>query len=104
MGRSIADWDLVRTSFFGGDPNWGRLLGAVGAGDHAFDPADVAVAYQGVTVAAGGVEVEYDEPALLAAMDGDLVVDVKVGTGPGTAQVTTTDLTPDYVRFNGERS
>jgi glutamate N-acetyltransferase/amino-acid N-acetyltransferase len=104
-GRAMADSALVRASFYGGDPNWGRLLGAAGASSVMFDPADFAVAYQGVTVAAGGVAVGFDEAGLLETMaEGDLDVTVTLGSGPGRARVLTTDLTPEYVRFNGERS
>ena len=104
-GRHIADSGLVRASFFGGDPNWGRVIGALGAGPVDFDPREVAVAYAGVTVAADGVAVPVDESALLATLArGDFTVSVSIGDGPGSAAVLTTDLTPEYVRFNGERS
>jgi glutamate N-acetyltransferase/amino-acid N-acetyltransferase len=104
-GRTIAASALVRASFFGGDPNWGRLLGALGASDVEFDPALVAVAYQGIVVARDGVGVPYDEPDLLDRMtEGPFTVEITIGAGPGTARVLTTDLTPDYVRLNGERS
>ena len=104
-GRHLADSGLVRASFFGGDPNWGRVIGALGAGPVDFDPREVAVAYAGVTVAAEGVAVPVDESALLATLArGDFTVSVSIGDGPGSAAVLTTDLTPEYVRFNGERS
>ncbi|HSF86424.1 MAG TPA: bifunctional glutamate N-acetyltransferase/amino-acid acetyltransferase ArgJ [Acidimicrobiia bacterium] len=104
IGRSVADSVLVRSSFFGGDPNWGRILGALGAAPVEVDPNQVAVAYAGVTVAKDGVGVGYDHEALVAALGGDFSVDVKVGDGPGAADILTTDLTPDYVIFNGEPS
>ncbi len=104
-GRTIADSALVRASFFGGDPNWGRLLGALGASDIEFDPALIDVAYQGIPVARDGVAVAYDEPDLLDRLtEGSFTVEVAIGAGPGAARVLTTDLTPDYVRLNGERS
>ena len=104
-GRAMADSALVRASFFGGDPNWGRLLGALGASDVPFDPGAFAVSYEGVSVAADGVAVAYPTGVVLDAMDsGDLSVEVTIGDGPGRATVLTADLTPDYVLFNGERS
>lgn len=104
-GRAISDSVLVRSSFYGGDPNWGRVLGALGASDVEFDPRRVSIGYAGVVVAAAGVTVGYDEGALLDTLaSGDFVVAVHLGAGPGEATVLTTDLTPDYVRFNGERS
>lgn len=104
-GRLVADSDLVRSAFFGGDPNWGRLLGALGATEFEFDPADFGVAYQGIDIARGGVAVDHDGPGLHAAIaSGDFTVTMTVGTGPGTARVLTTDLTPEYVTFNAEYS
>lgn len=105
LGRAVADSALVRASFYGGDVNWGRILGALGSVRGALAVDDVVIGYNGVTVASGGRGVAYDEAALLAdCASGDLKVDVTVGSGPGTASVVTTDLTPDYVVFNGERS
>lgn len=104
-GRAISDSALVRASFYGGDPNWGRVLGALGASGIEFDPRRVSIGYTGVVVAAAGVAVDHDEPELMNALaSGDFVVAVDLGEGPGEATVITTDLTPDYVRFNGERS
>ncbi len=104
-GRAIADSALVRASFYGGDPNWGRLLGALGASGIDFDPAAVSIAYQGIVVATGGSGAAHDERALLERLgEGDFTVEVTIGDGPGAGRVLTTDLTPAYVRLNGERS
>lgn len=105
VGRSVADSDLVRAAFYGGDPNWGRIVGALGAAGVAYEPADVSVGYAGVTVAAGGTAADFDETGLLDRLaTGDFVVDLSIGGGPGRAEVLTTDLTPEYVTFNSERS
>jgi len=104
-GRLVADSALVRAAFFGGDPNWGRLLGALGAGDVRFDPAQFGVAYDGIEIARDGVAVPHDNVALHDAITtGDFTVTMTIGDGPGTARVITTDLTPDYVTFNAEYS
>ncbi len=105
LGRVVADSALVRTSFFGGDPNWGRIVGALGtaADGDAVDRVDIDFA--GVAVARGGAAVECDQEALAAQLArGNFTVRVSLGSGPGEAQVLTTDLTPEYVRFNGGRS
>lgn len=105
LGRAVADSALVRSSFFGGDPNWGRVLGALGVAGVAVDQQLIDIAYEGVPVAVGGQRIEFDEVALLLALEsGDFTVEVGVGDGPGRAEVITTDLTPQYVQFNGERS
>jgi glutamate N-acetyltransferase/amino-acid N-acetyltransferase len=104
LGRAMADSPLVRAAFHGGDPNWGRLVAAMGASRLPFDPAAVAISYAGTAVAAGGVGVAFDGGVLAARLAGDFEISVVVGDGPGRAEVVTTDLTPDYVRFNSERS
>jgi glutamate N-acetyltransferase/amino-acid N-acetyltransferase len=104
-GRLVADSALVRSAFFGGDPNWGRLLGALGATDIEFDPDDFGVAYAGIDIARDGREVAHDADALHRAIaEGDFTVTMTIGRGPGSARVLTTDLTPDYVTFNAEYS
>jgi glutamate N-acetyltransferase/amino-acid N-acetyltransferase len=104
IGRQVSDSALVRSSFYGADPNWGRIVGALGEVDEEVDFDDVAIAFAGTTVARSGVGVTVDEDDVSADMAGDFGVTISVGKGPGTARVFTTDLTPDYVRFNAERS
>lgn len=105
LGRLVADSALVRSSFFGGDVNWGRIVGALGTATTKLDFTEVEIGYHGVTVFTGGVGAAYDELALLDACEsGDLPITITVGPGSGTGHVVTTDLTPDYVIFNGERS
>jgi glutamate N-acetyltransferase/amino-acid N-acetyltransferase len=101
-GRAIADSALVRSSFYGGDPNWGRILAALGACQ--VEPSDVSIAYEGIRVAYQGCAYPFDDQKLAKLLTGDFAVDVAVGGGDGVAEIVTTDLTPDYVRFNGERS
>lgn len=104
IGRSIADSALVRCAFYGADPNWGRIVAALGEVDEEVDFDDLSIAFEGTVVAKRGGGVGADEDAVGATMNGDFGVTVCVGAGPGTARVFTTDLTPDYVRFNAERS
>jgi len=105
LGMAVADSALVRSSFYGGDPNWGRVYGALGVAGVPIDPQSIAVAYNGVTVARAGREISYDRPALVSDMaEGEIEVAISVGAGPGRAVIVTTDLTPEYVRFNGEPS
>jgi glutamate N-acetyltransferase/amino-acid N-acetyltransferase len=104
-GRLVADSALVKSAFYGGDPNWGRLLGALGATDLEFDPARFGVAYDGIDIARNGVAVDHDGQALHEWIaTGDFTVTMTIGSGPGAARVVTTDLTPEYVTFNAEYS
>lgn len=104
LGLAVADSALVRSSFYGADPNWGRVLGALGVSGVAIDQSQVSIAYEGTTVASGGVMVAVDEDEVASRLTGNFAVTISVGDGPGSAEVVTTDLTPDYVVFNGERS
>ncbi len=104
-GRLVTDSALVRSAFYGGDPNWGRLLGALGATSLEFDPDVFGVAYDGIDIARDGVAVEHDGAALHEAIaTGDFSVTMTIGRGLGRARVITTDLTPNYVTFNAEYS
>lgn len=105
IGRTMTDSDLVRASFYGGDPNWGRLLAAAGAGPFPVNPNAMSVSYDGVEVARNSVQLDYDRNALLSTLkQGDFSVDVEVGTGEGQATIYACDLTPGYVTFNSEPS
>ncbi|MEX2325114.1 MAG: bifunctional glutamate N-acetyltransferase/amino-acid acetyltransferase ArgJ [Nitriliruptoraceae bacterium] len=103
LARSVATSLLVRAALHGADPNWGRILMALGNAGVDFDPRQVQVDCAGVTVCRGGVAVPFDHHQAAQAMQADAVaIDVVVGAGPGVATVLTCDLTPEYVRFNSE--
>ena len=104
VGLEISDSDLVRSSFHGGDPNWGRILQAIGQSTINVDPSSLRVSYDGTLVAEHGVAVSHDREDLLGRLTGDFTVVVGVGDGPGSARILTTDLTPGYVTFNAEPS
>ncbi len=106
LGMAVADSALVRASFYGADPNWGRILGALGGSGLPFDREALEVRYEGTVVAKGGVEAEFDRAALRAALAAAVQfgIGIRVGDGPGSAEVLTVDLTPDYVEFNAEYS
>lgn len=104
LARAVADSALVRSSFYGADPNWGRVVAALGSTRIPFDPDAVSVAYAGVPVAENGVDIGADHDRISEKLAGDFTVTVSLGSGPGRCSLLTTDLTPEYVRFNGERS
>lgn len=104
LARAIADSALVRSSFYGADPNWGRLLAAMGSARIPFSVSDVSISYAGVMVAEDGVDAGVDADSLSSKLEGDFTVEIGLGAGPGSCRLLTTDLTPEYVRFNGERS
>lgn len=103
LGHAVADSVLVRTAFAGGDPNWGRILAAMGATTVPFDPRRVAVRFGSVLVCRFGVAASFDRgraEAVLNQREIDVTIDLNLG--PAAATVLTSDLTHDYVTINAE--
>ena len=102
---TVAHSPLVKTALFAGDPNWGRILAAIGrAGVEDLDVSGVEVSLNGLPIAAGGARAaSYDESAMEAAMQSrDLVMAIDLGRGDAGETVWTSDLSYDYVRINAE--
>jgi glutamate N-acetyltransferase / amino-acid N-acetyltransferase len=103
LARSVATSLLVRAAVHGADPNWGRILMALGNADVELSPERVRVDCAGTTVCRGGVAIPFDRDAVATAMAADEIeIVVDVGAGAHAATVLTCDLTPEYVRFNAE--
>jgi glutamate N-acetyltransferase/amino-acid N-acetyltransferase len=98
VGRSVARNNLFKAAAFGNDPNWGRVLAAIGTTSAAFDPYDVDVSMNGVRVCTkGGPDRPRDEVDLTPrAMH--VLIDLR--TGDAAATILTNDLTHDYVHEN----
>ncbi len=105
VAYTIAHSPLVKTALFASDPNWGRLLAAIGrAGLADLDIERIAVYLNEVLIATGGARAEaYTEEAGVAAMaPDDITIRVELGRGTASETVWTTDLSYDYVRINAE--
>ncbi|GAA4181316.1 bifunctional glutamate N-acetyltransferase/amino-acid acetyltransferase ArgJ [Gryllotalpicola koreensis] len=98
VGRAVARNNLFKAAIFGNDPNWGRVLAAVGTTKAEFDPYDVDVWFNGVRVCAAGQPDQPRELVDLTPRAVDIRIDLKVGTQ--TATILTNDLTHDYVHEN----
>ncbi len=98
VGRSVARNNLFKAAVFGNDPNWGRVLAAIGTTDAAFDPYDVDVSMNGVRVCHAGAPDRPRDEVDLSPRRVDLLIDLRVGTE--TATILTNDLTHDYVHEN----
>ncbi|HQJ35071.1 MAG TPA: bifunctional glutamate N-acetyltransferase/amino-acid acetyltransferase ArgJ [Rhodoglobus sp.] len=102
VGRSVARNNLFKAAVFGNDPNWGRVLAAIGTTDAAFDPYDVDVSMNGVRVCHAGAPDRPRTDVDLSPRRVDLLIDLK--SGQHTATILTNDLTHDYVHENSAYS
>lgn len=104
IALSIANSPLVKTAFAGEDPNWGRIVMAVGKSGEKADRDALTIKFGDILVAEKGwVASSYREEDGAAYMrEQDLVISTDVGIGEGTAKVWTCDLTYAYVRINAD--
>jgi glutamate N-acetyltransferase/amino-acid N-acetyltransferase len=105
--RAVADSPLVKTALYGGDPNWGRIIQAVGAALPGSAPLAIDVSIAGVPVCVGGVAVAHDSAALvldLAAVVAGSEVEYEIAlSGEGAeAELYFSDLGHEYVTINAE--
>jgi glutamate N-acetyltransferase/amino-acid N-acetyltransferase len=107
--KAVANSPLVKTAFYGGDANWGRILAAVGYSGAVVDPgkADLWISAgtghgDALQLVRAGQPLPYSEEAASAIFAGpEIAVAVKLGLGDGQATVWTCDLSHDYVSING---
>ncbi len=103
--KNIVENNLVKCSWYGGDPYWGRLMAAAGSAGVDMDVAKSRVAYGGITVAKGGAGIEHDGVALARHMMGDEVeIEVHLGAGKAQARMIGIDLGPGYIKENSKTS
>ena len=105
VARTVAHSPLVKTALFASDPNWGRILAAIGrAGLKDLDTDLVSIHLNGALIAEhGALAASYTEEKGQGAMSPeDLVIDISLDRGDAEAAIWTTDLSYDYVRINAE--
>jgi glutamate N-acetyltransferase/amino-acid N-acetyltransferase len=103
VGMAVANSPLVKTAFFGEDPNWGRVICAVGYAGVPMDPEKTVVSFGGIPVYAHGVGANADKEALAKAMaEHDIVIDIDLADGSEEATVFSCDFSYEYVKINGE--
>jgi len=102
VGRSIARNNLLKCALFGNDPNWGRVLAAVGTTQAAFDADALDVSMNGVQICRGGAAGDSRDLVDLTARRIDILVDLHAGTQAAT--IWTNDLSHDYVEENSAYS
>jgi len=102
VGRSVARNNLFKAAIFGNDPNWGRVLAAIGTTSAEFDPYAVDVTMNGVRVCSNGAPDRPREEVDLTPRATHVLIDLKAGAA--TASIYTNDLTHDYVHENSAYS
>ena len=102
VGRSVARNNLFKAAVFGNDPNWGRVLAAIGTTTAEFDPYAVDVSMNGVRVCHAGAPDRPSDEVDLTARAVHVLVDLAVGDAEAT--ILTNDLTHDYVHENSAYS
>jgi glutamate N-acetyltransferase/amino-acid N-acetyltransferase len=102
VGRAIARCSLLKCAIGGEDPNWGRVLAAVGTTSAVFEPDELAVAINGVWVCRAGAAA--DDRAGVDLTGRDVTITVDLAAGGHAATILTTDLTAEYVHENSAYS
>ncbi len=101
--RAIVASNLVKCAVYGNDPNWGRILCALGNTSVRLEENRIGLSINGERLVACGVSTGFNAAAASAAMKRRLVViDLELGLGAGQATALGCDMTPEYVTFNAE--
>ncbi|MBP7835363.1 MAG: bifunctional glutamate N-acetyltransferase/amino-acid acetyltransferase ArgJ [Rhodoluna sp.] len=102
VGRSVARNNLFKAAIYGNDPNWGRILAAVGVTKAEFDPYNIDVSINGISVSKQG---QPDQPRELVDLKPRAVdITINLNSGTHSAAIYTNDLTHEYVTENSEYS
>ncbi len=102
VGRAVSRSNLLKCAIYGEDPNWGRVLSAVGTTDAVFEADRLNVAINGVWICRGGAA--GDDRSKVDLRPRDVTITVDLSAGPHTATIHTTDLTAAYVHENSAYS
>ena len=101
--RRVANSLLVKTAFYGEDPNWGRLAAALGSSGCLLDPAKLSIHVEDVEIVRGGLGIPQAQEAAHQIMGRkEYTVTMDLGLGTGEYWIWTCDLTYDYIRINAE--
>jgi glutamate N-acetyltransferase/amino-acid N-acetyltransferase len=102
VARAVGNSPLVKTALYGRDPNWGRIVAAVGRSGAQFEAHRVRVDLAGHTVFAAGLPLPADWDGLLASAlrRDEVTIDIHLGAGEAGCELLASDLTEEYIRIN----
>jgi glutamate N-acetyltransferase/amino-acid N-acetyltransferase len=105
IARNIADSTLVKTAFFGADPNWGRILSAIGASGEEINPHKIMLSLGNIIVFKNGTAVKVDAEQLRKKfLCREIGINVVLNLGKAQTKIYTCDLSKKYVRINAAYS
>lgn len=104
VARTVASSALVKTAVAGSDPNWGRIVSAVGYSGVDLEANEISLKLNGIQLFKSGQPVAFDQTQVSQLMSSqfETLIELSIGNGSGKARHWTSDLTVDYVRFNSE--
>ena len=103
VGLAVANSPLVKTAFFGGDPNWGRIICAAGYSGVAVEESRISIDVNGVRLFDLGKVMVVDETEMRRKLEPrDISVDIDLGMGEAQATVYTSDMSYEYIKINAE--
>ena len=103
IGMTVANSALVKTAIYGKDPNWGRIICAVGYADAASDPDRIDLFLAGHQLTKGGQGLPLDEPMMRRELEAeDIPVRIELNMGEGSSKIWTCDMSHEYVTINAE--
>ncbi len=102
LARAVADSPLVKTALFGEDPNWGRILVAMGKLGLGLPLEKISVYLEDIPLVSKGSGTPYEEAAQAAMRRPEFTLRIELGLGKASAEILTCDLSTEYVKINAE--
>ncbi len=100
IAYQVANSNLVKTAFFGEDPNWGRIMAAMGNVEADINPEKIDILFDGLSIVKNGTSTDKIGQAKEILKKSEFQVTINLHNGTGCAEVETTDLTTEYVKIN----